>query len=52
MVEELGDVLWYCAELAVGLGVTLEDVAAANIDKLRARYPQGFDAERSRNRDE
>ena len=49
MIEELGDVLWYCAELACGLGVTLEEVAERNITKLRRRYPDGFDAERSRN---
>lgn len=52
MIEELGDVLWYCAELACGLGVTLEEVARRNIDKLRRRYPEGFDAERSINRDD
>lgn len=52
MIEELGDVLWYCAELACGLGVTLEEVAQRNIDKLRRRYPEGFSAERSRNREE
>ncbi len=50
MIEELGDVLWYCAELAEGLGVSLDDVAERNIDKLRRRYPEGFDTERSRNR--
>lgn len=52
MIEELGDVLWYCAELAAGLGVTLEEVAQRNIDKLRRRYPDGFSAERSINREE
>ena len=52
MIEELGDVLWYCAELACGLGVTLEEVARRNIEKLKRRYPEGFDAERSRNREE
>ena len=49
--EELGDVLWYCAELAAGLGVTLEDVAAGNIAKLQKRYPDGFDARRSAERE-
>lgn len=52
MIEELGDVLWYCAELACGLGVTLEEVATKNIGKLRRRYPEGFSAERSINREE
>jgi len=48
---ELGDVLWYVALTARAIGCTLEEVAAANIEKLRARYPDGkFDAERSRNR--
>lgn len=51
MIEELGDVLWYCAELAEGLGTTLGEAAALNIEKLRARYPEGFDPERSRNRE-
>lgn len=51
MIEELGDVLWYCAELAAGLGVGLAEVAERNVEKLRARYPDGFDAERSRNRE-
>ena len=51
MKIELGDVLWYCAELAAGLGVTLEEVAAGNIEKLRKRYPDGFATERSVNRE-
>jgi NTP pyrophosphatase (non-canonical NTP hydrolase) len=36
--EELGDVLWYIAEAASGLGVSLEEVARKNLDKLHARY--------------
>lgn len=51
MVEELGDVLWYCAEIASGLGVELGEVARRNVEKLRRRYPEGFDAERSVNRE-
>lgn len=51
MVEELGDVLWYCAELATGLGMGLEDIARANIEKLRKRYPEGFAPERSIHRE-
>lgn len=51
MAEELGDVCWYVAELATGLGVTLEEVMRRNIEKLRKRYPDGFDAERSMHRE-
>lgn len=47
---ELGDVLWYVAVLASVLDVPLSMVASANRAKLTARYPAGFDAERSRNR--
>ena len=50
LIEELGDVLWYVALMASGLGVNLGDVAKQNIDKLARRYPNGFDSERSKNR--
>jgi NTP pyrophosphatase (non-canonical NTP hydrolase) len=55
LVKEAGDVLWYLALLADRLaehGVTLDTIAAQNIAKLRARYPEGFDPERSRIRSE
>ena len=52
LIKELGDVAWYLAETAYALDVPLEDVLQRNIDKLRARYPQGFEAERSINRAE
>lgn len=52
MAKELGDVLWYVAELAKGLGYTLEEIATMNIEKLKARYPYGFDSERSQIRQE
>ena len=51
LLDEASDCLWYVAELATGLGVTLDDVARHNIDKLRRRYPEGFDADRSVNRE-
>lgn len=51
MAEEAGDVLWYLAEIADALGMTLEDIARRNIDKLLKRYPDGFDPERSINRE-
>lgn len=35
--KELGDVLWYVANLAYELGLDLEDIAQTNIDKLFSR---------------
>ena len=35
--KELGDVLWYVANLATDLGLDLDDIATKNIDKLRDR---------------
>lgn len=40
--KELGDVLWYVASLATVAGLSLDAIMAANIDKLRTRYPDGF----------
>lgn len=52
MAEEIGDVLWYVGEAAAGLGLTLEEIALRNIRKLKNRYPEGFDPDRSINREE
>lgn len=35
---ELGDVLWYVANISRVLGLPLEEIAEKNIDKLTARY--------------
>ena len=40
--EELGDVLWYLADIATALGFHLDEVAALNLAKLQRRYPDGF----------
>lgn len=47
MVKELGDVAWYLAETAYALDVELEEVFVKNIEKLKKRYPEGFDENRS-----
>ena len=38
---ELGDVLWYVAQLATELGLSLEQVASANLSKLKSRSQRG-----------
>ena len=48
--DELGDVAWYLAEIAEVLGFKLEDILQNNIDKLKKRYPEGFETEKSVNR--
>ena len=47
LARELGDVAWYLAETAHAIGYDLETILQMNIDKLRARYPEGFSSERS-----
>lgn len=42
LIKETGDVLWYVASIADELGVSMSDIAQANIDKLKERYPKGF----------
>lgn len=49
--DECGDVLWYLAEIAEGLGISINDIANHNVEKLKKRYPDGFSESKSRNRD-
>ncbi|MFA6252004.1 MAG: nucleoside triphosphate pyrophosphohydrolase family protein [Candidatus Paceibacterota bacterium] len=37
IVKEVGDVLWYIANLSAELGISLEDVASGNLEKLKSR---------------
>jgi len=48
--RELGDIMWYIAQGCIALEVPLEDIIWMNIEKLEARYPNGFDQFRSENR--
>lgn len=50
LLRELGDVAWYLAETAYALDADLESVLAGNIEKLKNRYPEGFDSRRSQTR--
>jgi NTP pyrophosphatase (non-canonical NTP hydrolase) len=50
--KELGDCAWYLAMICDACGFTLDDVMQTNIDKLKARYPEGFDTYRANNRAE
>jgi NTP pyrophosphatase (non-canonical NTP hydrolase) len=50
MIKELGDVLWYVAELCTIHGLRMDRVAQRNIEKLEARYPGGFSEQASRER--
>lgn len=48
--KELGDLLWFVAEYCTAMGWNMADVAKLNIEKLMKRFPDGFEAERSLNR--
>ena len=52
LIKELGDVAWYLALIAEALGITLNDIFEGNIEKLKERYPNAFEVERSVHRDE
>ena len=47
LAKELGDIAWYLAEAATALDIPLEDILQANLDKLKKRYPEGFETRRS-----
>ena len=53
LIIELGDVMWYVAQACMALDVSLDDVIATNVDKLKKRYPGGeFNVYHSENRKE
>ncbi len=52
LVKELGDVAWYLAVTAHAIGYPLDTVLEMNVEKLKNRYPDGFDPEKSVHREE
>ena len=48
VAKELGDIAWYLAQSADAIGYDLETIFAMNLEKLGARYPDGFDQEKSK----
>lgn len=50
--KEAGDILWYVVMLCESFGWNMEEIMQMNVDKLKARYPEGFDVERANNRAE
>lgn len=50
VIKETGDLLWFIAEFLTSQGMSLDDCMETNIEKLRKRYPDGFDAEHSLHR--
>jgi NTP pyrophosphatase (non-canonical NTP hydrolase) len=52
VIEEAGDVMWYIALLCTALYTDMDALMERNIDKLKKRYPNGFDSDRSINREE
>ena len=50
--KEVGDLLWFIAEYCTAMGWTLEEIAQMNIDKLKARFPEGFEIDKSLHRAE
>jgi len=50
--KEVGDLLWFIAEYCTAFGWKLEGIMQMNIDKLKARFPEGFEAEKSLHRAE
>ena len=50
--KEIGDLLWGIAELCTVNGIWMDEIANINIEKLKKRYPEGFDPEKSLHRED
>ncbi len=49
--KECGDILWYVAMMCHAFNWNLDEIMQMNINKLKARYPEGFDIFRANNRE-
>ena len=52
LAEEIGDTLFYIVNLCTLFNLDIEDILQGNVDKLRNRYPEGFDSTKSINRND
>lgn len=52
MKKELGDLMWFVAEYCTAMGWSLDEVMELNIEKLKARFPDGFEIDKSLHRKE
>lgn len=50
--KEISDIMWYTALMCESFGFDMGEIAQMNIEKLKARYPDGFDCEKSLHRKE
>lgn len=50
--KELGDIMWYMAMMCCSFDFDLDEILQMNVDKLKARYPEGFDPVRANHRAE
>lgn len=50
LAEEIGDTLFYIVNLCTVYNLDVEDILQANVDKLKKRFPNGFESDRSINR--
>ena len=50
--KEVGDLLWFIAEYCTAMRWDLDEIMELNIEKLKARFPEGFEADRSLHRKE
>ncbi|MEO5367574.1 MAG: nucleoside triphosphate pyrophosphohydrolase family protein [Magnetococcus sp. WYHC-3] len=47
VIKELGDIRWYLEQAAYLMDVSMEEIERLNVEKLRKRYPEGFNTQAS-----